>query len=210
MKDFDNLLEGYQRFRANRYQAERAKWEELAEGQSPRAIVIACSDSRVDPATIFDASPGEIFVVRNVANLVPPYETNGGRHGVSAALEFAVTQLKVTQIVVMGHERCGGIQAALTGCFHGAPPGEGGFVHRWMAQIDGPATEIAEQHGTGPDAARLLEELAIRQSLANLRSFPFVAEAEKAGDLDIIGCHFSIFEGQLYKLDEAEDAFRPV
>src|SRR5688572_25730179 len=142
-----NLLEGYRRFRSQRYELERTRWRELAEGQSPRAIVIACCDSRADPATIFDTDPGEIFVVRNVANLVPPYEANGGRHGVSAALEFGITQLKVPEIVVMGHERCGGIEAALTGCFHGAAAGEGGFVHRWMAQIDGPAAEIAEENG---------------------------------------------------------------
>jgi carbonic anhydrase len=210
MQGFGNLLEGYRRFRSNRYESEKGRWKDLAEGQAPRAIVIACCDSRADPATIFDTDPGEIFVVRNVANLVPPFEANGGRHGVSAALEFAVTQLKVPEIVVMGHERCGGIQAALTGCFHGAPAGEGGFVHRWMAQIDLPAREIAEDHGTGPEAARMLEEVAIRQSLANLRSFPFVRLRENAGDLAILGCHFSIAEGQLYLLDEAENAFRPV
>ena len=141
MEGFGNLLAGYRRFRENRYESERGRWKELAEGQSPRAIIIACSDSRADPATIFDTDPGEIFVVRNVANLVPPFETGGGRHGVSAALEFAVTQLNVPEIVVMGHERCGGIQAALTGCFHDAPAGEGGFVAAWMSQIDGPAKE---------------------------------------------------------------------
>ena len=210
MQGFGNLLEGYRRFRSNRYEAERGRWKELAEGQAPRAIVIACSDSRADPATIFDTDPGEIFVVRNVANLVPPFEANGGRHGVSAALEFAVTQLKVPEIVVMGHERCGGIQAALTGCFHGAPAGEGGFVHRWMEQIDDAAAAIAEKHGTGSDAARMLEEVAIRQSLDNLRSFPFVRTRESAGELAILGCHFSIAEGQLYLLDEAEDVFRSV
>jgi carbonic anhydrase len=210
MQGFGNLLEGYRRFRTERYETERGRWKQLAEGQAPRAIVIACSDSRADPATIFDTDPGEIFVVRNVANLVPPFEANGGRHGVSAALEFAVTQLKVPEIVIMGHERCGGIEAALTGCFHGAAAGEGGFVHRWMEQIDGPASEIAKAHGTGPQAAQMLEEVAIRQSLANLRSFPFVAQRETAGILAILGCHFSISEGQLYLLDEAEDCFRPV
>ena len=210
MQGFGNLLDGYRRFRSNRYEAERGRWKQLAEGQAPRAVVIACCDSRADPATIFDTDPGEIFVVRNVANLVPPYEANGGRHGVSAALEFAVTQLKVPEIVVMGHERCGGIEAALTGCFHDAPAGEGGFVHRWMAQIDESANDIAARFGTGEDAARMLEEIAIRQSLANLRGFPFVGTRETTGDLAILGCHFSISEGQLYLLDEAEDVFRPV
>jgi carbonic anhydrase len=210
MKGFGNLLEGYRRFRDNKVASERQRWAELAEGQSPRAIVIACCDSRADPALIFDTDPGEIFVIRNVANLVPPFESNGGRHGVSAALEFAVTQLKVPEIIVMGHERCGGISAALTGVFHDAAPGEGGFVHRWMEQIDDRAQQIARDHGTGDDAARLLEEAGIRQSLANLRTFPFVAQREAAGNLAILGCHFSIRDGELYLLDEAEDAFRPV
>jgi len=205
-----DLLAGYRRFRASHYDRKRAQWRRLAEGQSPRATIIACCDSRADPATIFDADPGEIFVVRNVANLVPPFESDGGRHGVSAALEFSVTQLNVREVVVMGHERCGGIAAALTGQFSNAPAGEGGFVSSWMQQIEGPAKEIAASHGTGDDAARVLEEVGIRQSLANLRTFPFIAEREAAGKLSILGCHFSIAEGQLYLLDEAEDSFRPV
>jgi carbonic anhydrase len=209
MQRFGSLLEGYRRFRANRFETARETWQELAEGQAPRAIVIACSDSRADPATIFDTSPGEIFVVRNVANLVPPFETGGGRHGVSAALEFGVTQLGVPEIIVMGHEGCGGISAALTGQFHDAPEGEGGFVATWMAQIDGPAKAISHDHGIGEDAHRLLEEVAIRQSLANLRSFPFVADREKNGTLKVLGCHFSIRDGELWLLDEAEDRFRP-
>ena len=210
MDELGNLLAGYRRFRETRYEAEKSRWRALAEGQSPRAIIIACCDSRADPATIFDTDPGEIFVVRNVANLVPPFEGGGGRHGVSAALEFAVTQLGVQEVVVMGHERCGGIQAALTGQFHDAPNGAGGFVATWMSQIDERAAEIAATHGTGDDAARVLEEVAIRQSLANLRTFPFVTEREDGGTLKVIGCHFSISEGQLYMLDETEDCFRPV
>ena len=210
MRGFGNLIDGYRRFRANQSTATREQWQQLAEGQSPRAVIIACSDSRADPATIFDADPGEIFVVRNVANLVPPFEANGGRHGVSAALEFAVTQLNVPEIVVMGHESCGGISAALTGRFHDAPAGEGGFIHRWMSQIDAPAKEIARSHGTGSDAQQLLEEAAIRQSMANLRTFPFVADREKRGELVVLGCHFSIRGGELWVLHEAEDTFRPV
>ncbi|MEO7503900.1 MAG: carbonic anhydrase [Sphingomicrobium sp.] len=210
MDAFGGLLAGYRRFRENRYEAERTRWRRLAEGQSPKAIIIACCDSRADPATIFDSDPGEIFVVRNVANLVPPFEADGGRHGVSAALEFAVTQLGVESAVVMGHEHCGGIGAALTGQFADAPAGEGGFVARWMEQIDAPAAAIALEHGTGEAAARILEEVGIRRSLDNLRSFPFVAEREAAGTLKLAGCHFSISEGQLYMLDEAEDCFRPV
>jgi carbonic anhydrase len=207
MEGFGNLLAGYRRFRDKKVKGEAEHWRELAEGQSPKAVVIACSDSRSDPATIFDTDPGEIFVVRNVANLVPRFETGGGLHGVSSALEFAVTQLEVPEIVVMGHEGCGGINAALTGKFRHAAAGEGGFIAKWMAQIEAPARAIATECGTGADAARALEEAAIRQSLANLRSFPFIAEREQAGTLVLLGCHFSISEGQLYVLEPASGAF---
>jgi carbonic anhydrase len=210
MRGFGNLIDGYRRFRAKQSSATHQQWQQLAEGQSPRAVIIACSDSRADPAIIFDTDPGEIFVVRNVANLVPPFEPNGGRHGVSAAIEFGVTQLNVPEIVVMGHEGCGGISAALTGRFRDAPAGEGGFVHRWMSQIDEPAVAIANEHGTDAEAQRLLEEASIRQSMANLRTFPFVAEREKNGTLVVLGCHFSIRDGELWVLHEAEDSFRPV
>lgn len=209
MNQFGQLLDGYRRFRDERYAGERARWRELAEGQSPVAVIIACCDSRADPATIFDANPGEIFVVRNVANLVPPFEKGGGRHGVSAALEFAVTQLEIPEIVVMGHERCGGIQASLTGQFAHAAAGEGGFIAQWMQVLEQPREAIVAEHGMGPDAAMLLEEAGIRQSLANLRTFPFVAEREAAGKLSLHGCHFSIFKGQLFLLDEAEGSFLP-
>jgi carbonic anhydrase len=209
VKGFGDLLAGYRRFREKRVRGAAAEWRELAEGQSPRAVIIACSDSRVDPATIFDTDPGEIFVVRNVANLVPPFEEGGGLHGVSAALEFAVTQLSVPEVMVIGHERCGGIKAALTGAFAGAKAGEGGFIDRWMAQIGAPAEQIAHEHGTGDEAARILEEAAVRKSLDNLRTFPFVAEREQAGTLKLVGCRFAISEGMLYVLDEQTDAFAP-
>src|SRR6185312_17240829 len=132
MTDFADMIEGYHRFRAGECANHRSRWAELAEGQNPRVMVIACSDSRVDPSIIFDASPGEMFVVRNVANLVPPFELGGGRHGVSAALEFAVTQLEVPEIVVLGHGACGGVAASLSQRFKGAPNGQGGFIAHWI------------------------------------------------------------------------------
>ena len=125
MSKFHDLIDGYYKFRGTEWLEERDRWKELAEGQSPRVMVIACSDSRVEPATIFGSRPGEIFVVRNVANLVPPFETGGGLHGVSAALEFAVTQLEVPEVLVMGHASCGGCKAALTHGFEDAKAGEG-------------------------------------------------------------------------------------
>ena len=210
MRGFGNLIEGYGRFRANQCSATRDHWQQLVEGQSPRALIVACCDSRADPATIFDADPGDIFVVRNVANLVPPFEPTEGRDGVSAAIEFAVTQLHVPEIVVMGHEKCGGISAVLTRRFHDAPVGEGGLMDRWMSQIDESARPIAQEHGTGSEAHRLLEEAAIRQSMANLRTFPFVVAREQNRSLVVLGCHFSIRDGELWVLDEADGKFRPV
>jgi len=210
VRGFGNLIDGYRRFRANQSSLKREQWRQLAEGQSPRAVIIACCDSRADPATIFDADPGDIFVVRNIANLVPPFEPNGGRDGVSAAIEFGVTQLNAREIVVMGHEKCGGISAVLTGRFRNARAGEGGFIDRWMGQIDEIAQAIAQEHGTGPETHRRLEEAAIRRSMANLRTFPFVVEREQKQSLVVLGCHFSIREGELWVLDEAKGKFRPV
>ena len=137
------LIAGYHRFHKDHWESERDRWAALAAGQSPRVLVIACSDSRVDPATIFDAAPGEMFVVRNVANLVPPFEVDGGRHGVSAALEFAVTQLEVPEIMVMGHGGCGGVAAALHRRFEGADPGDGGFIAHWIDLLDEASNSFA-------------------------------------------------------------------
>ena len=208
MTDFNDLVDGYHRFRGTDWELQRARWAELAEGQSPKVMVIACSDSRVDPTRIFDSSPGEMFVVRNIANLVPPFETGGGRHGVSAALEFAVTQLEIPEIVVMGHESCGGVGAALTERFDGAPPGEGGFIAHWVDMLDGARDRIVAEYGHGPAAVRAMEHETVRVSLANLRTFPFVAEREAAGRLRLQGAYFAIRDGVLHVMDQA-GAFAP-
>jgi len=200
---FDDLVAGYRRFRGSDWQRQRARWAELNEGQAPRVMVIACSDSRVDPAQIFDTSPGEIFVVRNVANLVPPYEAGGGRHGVSAALEFAVTQLEVEEVVVLGHGSCGGVSAALTRRFEGAPAGSGGFIAHWVDMLDAARDRVVAEHGTGPAAVRALEEETVRVSIANLRSFPFIPPREAAGTLRLRGAYFAIADGVLHIMDEA-------
>jgi len=208
MTDFADLIGGYHRFRDTDWQRQRARWAELSEGQNPKVMVIACSDSRVDPAQIFDTSPGEIFVVRNIANLVPPFEIGGGRHGVSSALEFAVTQLEVPEIVVMGHGACGGVQAALTRRFEGHPPGSGGFIAHWVDMLDGARDRIVAEMGTGPEAARALEMETVRVSIANLRTFPCIPEREAAGSLTIHGAYFAIAEGVLWVMG-ADGAFRP-
>jgi carbonic anhydrase len=205
MTDFSELLQGYQRFRQTDWQRQRARWAELAEGQSPKTMVIACSDSRVDPAAIFDVSPGEMFVVRNVANLVPPFELGGGRHGVSAALEFAVTQLEVEEIIVMGHGQCGGVAAALSRRFEGAKPGEGGFIAHWIDLLDDARDKVVSKHGD--QANTELEHEAVKVSLANLRSFACIREREGDGRLKLHGAWFAISDGQLHLLDEATGAF---
>jgi carbonic anhydrase len=211
MTDFSDMLEGYRRFRDTGWSEQRERWDELNEGQSPRVMVIACSDSRVDPAQIFDTSPGEIFVVRNVAALVPPFETNPGHHGVSAALEFAVQVLKVGEIVVMGHGKCGGCKAALSQDLKDAPPGEGGFIHNWIELLDDARDVVIGQYGDQRDRAveRAMEQEAVKVSLANLRTFPCVRSKERKGELKLVGSFFAIADGVLNILDEDSGAFSP-
>jgi carbonic anhydrase len=209
--ELDSLLSGYRRFRDHGWQPERERWAALKEGQQPSVMVIACSDSRVDPSHIFDVNPGEIFVVRNVAALVPPFETTPGLHGVSAALEFAVQFLRVRQIVVMGHGMCGGCQAALTQSMHGCEPGKGGFVADWISLLDESRQHIAHVHGTeGRPAERAMEQAAVKVSLANLRTFPCVSTKEARGDLTLTGAYFAISDGVLHLLDEDSGQFQPV
>ena len=204
------LIEGYARFRTNDWVQERERWNELSEGQSPQIMVLGCSDSRVDPAQIFDVKPGEIFVMRNIAALAPPYETSPGYHGVSAALEFAVTQLGVGEILVLGHGMCGGCAAALTGQFDDAPHGGGQFIANWVRMLDGARQKVRARHGgSGPEALADMEQEAVKVSIANLRTFPWIAEREAAGSLKLHGGHFSIADGRLTIWDEAEDHFRP-
>src|SRR5689334_5944720 len=146
MTRFNDLVDGYRKFRETGWAKQRERWSELAEGQSPKVMVLACSDSRVEPAIIFDARPGEMFVVRNVAALAPPFETTPGNHGVSAALEFAVTQLEVEEILVLGHGSCGGCAASLTGQFDGAPHGAGHFISSWVKLLDKARDEVRSTH----------------------------------------------------------------
>ena len=204
------LLAGYHRFRGERWNAEHDRWAKLKEGQSPRVMIIACSDSRVDPAQIFDVGPGEIFVVRNVAALVPPFETAPGHHGVSAALEFAVQVLKVREIMVMGHGMCGGCKAALTQELHDAAPGEGGFIADWISLLDHVRDPIANELGTeGRTAERAMEHAGVKVSLANLRTFPHISELEASHELTLRGAFFAISDGVLHLLDENTGKFSP-
>jgi len=210
MTRFTDLVDGYHRFRNREWQAERDRWAELAEGQSPKVMVIACSDSRVDPATIFDARPGEMFVVRNIANLVPPFEPDQNYHGVSAALEFAVTQLEVEELVVMGHGFCGGCAAALTGQFDDAGHGQGHFIAHWIGMLADARGKIRAAHATLDRQAFLEMELeGVRLSLRNLMDFPWIYERVASGRLKLHGTYFAISDGVLHVLDEATGEFAP-
>jgi carbonic anhydrase len=209
MTDFAGMIQGYRRFRAEGLGRQRERWAELSQGQSPKVMVVACSDSRVDPSTIFDASPGEMFVVRNVANLVPPFELGKGRHGVSAALEFAVTQLEVPEVVVMGHGQCGGCRAALLQNFKDARPGEGGFISRWISMLDEARAEVIATHGDlhDDDALRAMEHAAVRVGLENLRTFPCIQQREAEGSIRLHGAWFALDDGVLHVLDQESGEF---
>ncbi|RVQ69170.1 carbonic anhydrase [Croceicoccus ponticola] len=207
---FDALNAGYRRFRDKMWHPQRERWMRLREGQEPKVMVIACSDSRVDPAQVFDVDPGEIFVVRNVAAMVPPFETTPGHHGVSAALEFAVQVLKVEEILVLGHGMCGGCKAALDQSMQGAVPGEGGFIADWIELLDDARDQVAADYGTeGRGAERAMEQAAVKVSIANLRTFPCIQHKEKSGQLRLRGGFFAISDGLLHWLDESTGKFTP-
>ncbi len=191
----EHLTEGYRRFRETEWPNRRKQFEALAlKGQSPRVMVIGCSDSRVDPAMVFDAGPGEIFAVRNVANLVPPYQPDGSLHGTSAAVEFAVRGLQVQAVVVLGHAMCGGIQALMGGV--PAPMGE--FLGPWISIAASARNRVLRCDPA--DAQLACEHEAVRVSLDNLMSFPFVAERVLDGRLQLLGGHFDIRSGVLTML----------
>jgi carbonic anhydrase len=206
----DALLAGYRNFMSGRFAHESARYRELAEqGQTPETMVIACCDSRSAPEIIFDTRPGEIFVLRNVANLVPPYEPDGEYHSTSAALEFAVQSLKVKHIVVLGHGRCGGIKAALDS--ESAPLSPGDFIGKWMSLV-APAAEAVSANTlmTSGERQTALERISIRYSIANLRSFPYIAAEEKKGHLTLHGAWFDISTGELWVMDrQTGDFIRP-
>ncbi len=195
---------------SGRYADARDRYKTLAEnGQNPTTLVIACCDSRAAPELIFDAGPGELFVIRNVANLVPPYEPDGHFHATSAALEFAVQALKVTDIVVMGHGRCGGIRAALDPSAEPLSPGD--FIGRWMSLVKDAAEQIGSNDiMTQTERQTALERVSIRNSINNLRTFPEVKALEKEGKIALHGAWFDISTGELWVMDaESRDFIRP-
>ena len=208
MKQFPNqLIERYKQFKTTVFVGETNFYSELAKnGQSPEIMIISCCDSRVDPETIFSARPGELFVVRNVANLVPPYETQGSYHGVSAAIEFAVLNLQVKHLIVLGHSSCGGISVALDS--DNAIQTDANFISKWMSILDEPKAKIlADATQSHEHQCHELGLEGVKHSLKNLRTFPFVRILEKNGKLNLHGASFEIENGALFILDETKDAF---
>ena len=205
-----HLLDGHANFMSGRYAREKERIRDLAEaGQTPTTLIIACCDSRAAPEMIFDAGPGELFVLRNVANLVPTYQPDGGQHGTSAAIEFAIKGLHISNIVVMGHGRCGGIKAALDPNMK--PLDAGDFIGKWMSMLG----ELPGQLGqntlmTEAERQTALERISIRNSIRNLRTFPYVAKLEDEGKLAVHGAWFDISTGELWIMDNNGDFIRPV
>ncbi len=208
MKNFPaHLIKGYANFIAHRHAKERQRYVDLAEGgQTPTTMIIACCDSRAAPETIFDAGPGELFVLRNVANLVPEFEPDGGQHGTSAAIEFAVQVLKVKNIIVMGHGRCGGIHAALHPA--AAPLAPGDFIGKWMHLLE-PVTEQFTDNGLMTEGERhtMLERISIRNSIKNLRTFPYIKDLERKETMAVHGAWFDIKTGELWIMDAETGEF---
>jgi carbonic anhydrase len=200
------LADGYRAFVETRLPLERSRFEKLASGQHPEVMVICCCDSRVSPEVIFDAHPGELFVVRNVANLVPPYSPSGFTHGVSAALEFAVEGLEVKHIVVMGHTHCGGIRAYSE---HRDRLNPGDFIDNWMSLI-APAAATLGESGGGPDYQSRLEQASTVATLGNLLTFPWIKSRVDAGKLELLGAYFDVATGSLAIYDPATRAFAQI
>ena len=194
---------------AGRYAREKDRIRDLAaEGQNPTTMIIACCDSRAAPEMIFDAGPGELFVLRNVANLVPTYQPDGGQHGTSAAIEFAVKALNIANVVVMGHGRCGGIKAALNP--DSKPLDSGDFIGKWMSMLGGLPDQIVQNELMTPaERQTALERISIRNSIRNLRTFPYVADLEAEGKIAVHGAWFDISTGELWIMNSSGDFIRP-
>ena len=205
----DRLLSGYRTFATQRLPTEQSRYRDLSErGQSPEVMVIGCCDSRVSPEVIFDAGPGELFVVRNVANIVPPYAPDGAAHGVSAALEIGVQVLRVKHIVVLGHAQCGGIKALTQDA---APLSPGDFIGRWMSLLT-PTLEATRRLANEPEQDFLtrLEKAAVRRSLDNLMTFPCISILAERGSLSLHGAYFGVAKGSLSVFDRASGEFTTV
>lgn len=209
MEDIAKFIEGFRQFQESYFKGDRQLLAPLKTEQKPNTLIIGCSDSRVDPSLMFGCDPGELFVVRNVANLVPPFEESGGFHGVSAALEFAVLTLKVKHIIVMGHSRCGGIGALVNGL---CPACDAGFINNWMKIADKALERVSrDMPDSGPDVlARECEKEAILVSLDNLMSFPWIRAQAEAGLVMLHGWYFDIDSGTLSQYSKESGRFEEI
>ena len=207
----DNLIEGYRTFRRAYYEENHQLFRTLAkEGQSPKVLLIGCSDSRVDPSVIFSAKPGDMFVIRNVANLVPPFNPDHGLHGISSAVEFAVRRLKVEHIIVLGHSGCGGIQALLDD----QQPDDLDFFSEWMSMArvarDRALLRSLSSNANEETKQRLCEQEVVAASMTNLMSFPWIRKSVEAGQVNIHGLWFDVQEGELFRLNPVSNAYETV
>ena len=204
-----HLLDGYKHFIEGRYARETERYKQLARGgQSPTTMIICCCDSRAAPETIFDSGPGELFVLRNIANLVPPFQPDAGQHGTSAGIEYAVNALGISDLIVLGHGRCGGIRWALN---PGAPLAQGDFIGKWMSMLT-PVTEQVSTYSfmTAAERETALERLSVRNSIKNLRTFPYIKSKEAEGKLTVHGAWFDVSTAELWVMDqETGDFVRP-
>lgn len=210
MQDIERLIDGFQRFQKQYFERNPSLYRDLKQGQHPSTLVIGCSDSRVDPSLLLDCDPGDIFTIRNIANLIPPCGGSNGRQGVSAALQFAVTQLKVERIIVLGHSGCGGIRALMDEQF---PSSEGtDFLGRWVSIADPAKYRVLQKLGNAAPAAqyRACEQAAILVSLRNLESFPWIAERVQDDKLSLHGWYFDMEAGALHAYSPRADAFLPL
>lgn len=199
-KAISKLIGGFKEFQNKFFKTDHSIFDKLSVGQNPKTLIIGCSDSRVDPALLGGVEPGDIFVVRNVANIVPPYEEGGKRHGVSAAIEFAVVNLKVENVIVLGHRQCGGIKALIDPEATKA----GGFVQQWMQTMEEAKEKALAKVGSDDydQLCRQCELEAIKVSIHNLQTFPFVEDALKNQSLSLLGAYFDLEQGELLFLEE--------
>jgi carbonic anhydrase len=210
MIDIKQLIQGFQRFREQHFEKHDTLYQQLVtEGQTPQVLVVACCDSRVDPALVFDCDPGDLFVIRNVANLVPPLEGHSGHHGTTAAIEYGVSTLGVKHIVVLGHAHCGGIDALVKTGGVGTP---GSYIDDWMSLVESARAEVIAEmpHAPIEEQERACEQRSILVSLKNLKTFPWIRERVEDGSLMLHGWYFDIEHGQLLNYDATTRSFESV
>ncbi len=209
-QEINDLIKGHQKFRERYFQDDdNTTYEQLVKlGQRPKALVIACSDSRVDPSILMNCEPGDLFVIRNVANLVPPCENNAGYHGTSAAIEFAVQQLKLRHIIILGHSHCGGMRALV----ENADMNQTGFIHKWIELAQPAREEVMRNHphSSVDVQTNICCQYAIQHSLKNLMTFPWIKERVETGDLFLHGWYFNLENGVINHFDAEKSCFKPL